>query len=427
MTYNKGKKQSRAVIYIFTAVMAMLPLAFHFTCQRKAADVAELLVRGKDVNILNIPRQGANDPDAMPVQVLGTYGDIFQPNIRGLDRSYDVIILSATIDPLTGNDTTILWTSNLLVRSFFGYASATNDSTLVLAGMKALLIQMTRNNRNYIEHLINYPPGDATVNDAYLAKLCEPCIEEVPMYSPLRYAGIKWFVVLPLFNSERLCDASDRTNRMRMNVRTSMYRVFCDIRDTKKIRFIAIPALAATESLNDSKYYLRYSESFSTIIESFKGVKLPESIERIYLVAWDKFRHNSVEDLAPRLALGYLRDKYYIETKGVKATAYLLLGIFAASFIFWLIREYNVRKQKNLIARRKSIKSFMAEYWMQVCIFLCVEIFAFMTFAEHIEKPLIWCYKSLGTVPLVFMEFLASIVCVVLAYAIFTTKRRQQK
>lgn len=413
----KNKYLPRIITYAI--VVALIPIVMHIVFSRKSAKVAEDLRNGEDVVIINLPRQGAANPEAMPIQVFGTYGDIFQPNINGLDRSYDLIILSATIDPISSIDSTIMLNSNMLVRSFFSHAYSTDDTALVLSGVKALLINMTKRNREYIAQLLKYENYQTTINDAYLTKLCEPHYEEIPIKSPLRYNGIKWFAVLPLFNAEQAGNMVDGKEKMKLNVKTAMYRVFTDIKNAERLRFIGIPAVSGSENLNDSRNYLKYYDSFGSIIQAFMGVKLPESLERIYLVAWNKWQYYlPSEDYAARKALGDIYDKYYIESKGAGLIAYAMLFIFAASYIFWLIIKYDQLRPKNTLLKPPSVEKFIENKLVSLFVFIGIESFTYFSFAGKIKIFLLWTYHSLGLYPLIAVEALMAIFCVALAKAV---------
>ena len=100
--------------------------------------------KGEDVVLAEFPQKEALNPDISRIKVIGSYGDIYQPKLRNSERSYDMIVVSTTIDPLYTVDDMLVWESNMLVRTFFMYAYG--DSALAESGFRNLIIRMLKSN-----------------------------------------------------------------------------------------------------------------------------------------------------------------------------------------------------------------------------------------------------------------------------------------
>jgi len=398
------KKNKQILLVAFVMLTAIIPLLMHIGWFLHSYFYFAGIKSGKDVTLIKLHREGASDPDAFPIQIIGTYGDIFQPQLRGLDRSYDLIVLSATLDPLYSINEMLVWESNLLVRAFFEFAY--NDESLKNSGIKNLIIRMVRNNKAFIKYISSEPISDIPYNQNYTAELCEPLIEKVPKDSRLYRVGIKWYAVLPLFNSKCTSDANERKKRLALNVKLCIFRLLNDLNRLEnvqeRLRVIAIPALAGSETLEDSHYYLKYADSFESIISAIKAVSLPKSLEKIYLVVWDKWEYCGLPEEGERAVSG-LREAYnrfMFPELGIKLISYSVLFSFTiAYFIFWL--KLNTKTSRD---------------WTElIAIVLGSQLGNFIMFGNLISMLLKRIY-NFNSVLLIVVEIFLGLFAVFLAY-----------
>jgi len=404
--FNEISKMKRHYLIILS--IALIPLWIH------AAWILNIHIlfteiQKEDIVIMDLPRQGAADPNIYPIQIIGTFGDIFEPKQRSIDRSYDLLILSATIDPLSTVNETIQWESNLLVRSFFSYAY--EDEALVESGVRNLIFRMQHDNEEFLEYISSEPVQSIQYNQDYASELCEPFIAKVPEDSRLYEEGIRWYAVLPIFNSKNISSSVERDDRLALNVKISLSRLLNDLaqleRDSKeyRIRVIAVPALAGSEMLQDSQYYLKYSDSYESIISAVRGIPLPKSLERVYLVSWDKWEYLLPEE--NKCSIAGLREVYSKFTYPliIKYIAYSVLFSFGIAYmLFWYQSE---KSSQNLT---------WLNHFQIVIIFILIQLGNIFTIGGWITNILLFIYKLGSTTLLVTSEIFIGSSSVFFAY-----------
>jgi len=406
----RREKDKQLFLIAFVLLIATVPLWMHVAWLLQLHFRFTEIQFGKDVILMELDRIGAADPSAFPIQIIGTYGDIYQPQLRNVNRSYDLVVLSATLDPLYTIDEMVIWKSNLLVRSFFAYAY--DDESLVKSGLRNLIIRMLSDNKAFVEYLSSEPIRNIRYNQDYAAELCEPFIARVPKGSRLDKAGIRWYAVLPLFNSKHISNVNERDDRLSLNVKIAVGRLLNDLSrleedwEEYRVRVIAIPALAGSEKLQDSQYYLKYVDSFGSIVNAIKGVPLPKSLERIYLVAWDKWEHILPEE--GKCAISGLREVYnrfMFPQHGIKWIAYSVLFSFGIAYLtFWF--QSNVKESRRLT---------LSNGFTAIVIILVSQLGNFLVFGEWLSTFLKTAY-NFSNVLLITLELILGLSAVFLAY-----------
>lgn len=387
--------------------IATLPLLFHSLVAWQMNSIFAEIGSGKDITLLSIPRHGATDPKALPIQIIATNGDIFQPQLQGIDRAYDLIVLSATVDPFYSIGDIVVWESNLLVRSFFAFSY--EDRALIESGIRNLILRMLKNNSAFVQYLLNEPVRQIRYNLDYVAKLCEPFIAKIPKDSLLEKLGIRWYAILPLFNSKSIPIAEDRGEKLALNVKIAVGRLANDLSRLEndyaeyRIRIIAIPALAGSETLVDSKFYLKYADSFMSIVQGLSGTPLPRSLERVYLVAWNKWSQISPDE--GRCALSGLKSVYdeFTFPTYFRYVAYLVVVCFGAAYgVFYV--EFNR-------LRRATLK----KYFLLIAVLLASQLLNSLRFADWIVQLLGNAYHLGGQWLLVASEASLGALAIALA------------
>lgn len=405
-------------------ILSLLILLLNFYPNFFQAKNIKEVKNGKDLEIYSLSRTNVADPNSSPIKIMGTYGDIFEPQIKGIDRAYDMIVLSATLDPITKIDSIYYWQSNFLVRSFFGYAFSTEDQDLIESGVKSLLEDMMRENKEYIRYFYTYNSDSLNQEKSKLVKLCQPFYNEIPKKSILYKLGIKWYVVVPIFNSDMIPDIQERKNRLKLNVKTATERIITDDEPYRKIRILAFPGLAGSEKLLDSDNYLTYYESYLSIIDAFKSRELPPNYEKIYLVAWDKWDalKNSQEGESSVKALIQHYNENFFRMSGSNYVSYLFLLLFGFSYLFWIISEI----KKDSIQLTKEDNSYLERYWRPTIIFIVTELLAYFALLEKIKDSLNY-FNEISLVVLIIFELALIAFVIALSNALLFAKSIPEK
>ena len=405
-----------ALIPFFYHILWLVNMEFKFSKKRLR----------KGVVIISFPRIGAINPNAFPIEIEGVYGDIFQPQIGDLDRRYDLIVLSATIDPIYSVDSlTEIWVSNMLVRSFFMFAFATGDTGLVKSGIRNLIVRMLRNNKRYVRYLLEEPIEQLRYTyKSQLPKLCEPYIAPIPKSSYLRRAGIYSYAILPLFDSKRIEFEEERRERLKYNLISSVNALLVDLKRLSdkeeyyyRVRNIAFPALAASELLPDSRYYLNYKQSFGSIVEAIEGTyPLPSQLQKLYLVAWDKWDYFFPKEGA--CAISGLKHVFYelnFVKNAIKFIGYSFLFIF---LIVYLLAKYN--NYSNYEKRYSEIISILVVSFFSI-------LGNFVLIGEKLTAILINIFKQIGPLELILVEIILGILTVWIALKIANSNFKETK
>lgn len=288
-----------------------------------------------DIRITTLPRHGVADPRSSPVSIEGAWGDIFEPNAGHTERAYNVVVVSATLDPLSRLGDVIMWESNRLVRE--SLRQAARDPAVADLMVRNLVERMMTTNSEFVRRIETMPIE--SLSGPYVASLCNPLIDSVPPDSELGKRGVQLLAVVPLFNSARVPPGEARV-RLRRNVRIAAGRVVhqLSLREKTYRDFqmfgIAFPALAGTETRADSDRFLTYSDSFREILAGVKGRELPTSVESIHLVAWQQLEIESrAEALAAVQALTDLYGEEKVRQGMAPLVAILIVLSFCAGYV----------------------------------------------------------------------------------------------
>lgn len=361
-----------------------------------------------DFPITTIKRVGVTNPTSYPIEITGTYGDIFKPYLGGVKRTYDVIVVSATLDPLYTVDKMLIWESNLLVRSSLAYSIT--DPQMKDSMVQGLLLKMLKKNQEFIDFMTHESSTEIKYRRDYVTAKCEPLLQPTVANSQLRKAGVRWIAIIPLFNSRNISDKVERDKKLAMNVRIGVGRLINDFNllsskyEDYRVRTIAFPALAGTENLSDSHYYLTYQKSFQEIYNGICSRNIPDFLERIYLVVWDKWEQfYSVEKDAAIAGLTSLYYKLNFQKHLSKIISQTLLIILGLSYVFsWLIRN----------PTHRNLKSILTSYWQLLLFFLFAQIAGLFVAASKISNFLLWSFDFGGTFFLIFVETILGIIFV---------------
>lgn len=347
------KKRNKNIAKIIIWIVGLSPFIFHLGWLTYLDLKFNGVKKGEDVVLAEFPQKEALNPDISRIKVIGSYGDIYQPKLRNSERSYDMIVVSTTIDPLYTVDDMLVWESNMLVRIFFMYAYG--DSALAESGFKNLIIRMLKSNRKYIDFLSSEPVRKIAYNIEYVVEMCEPFIAKVPENSRLFRDGVRWYAVLPLFNSRQDPKEKERKQKLFINVKTAVMRLVKDLKQLSedfaeyRIRTISFPALAGSALLLDSRYYLPYQKSFEAILHGIESSVLPLSVEHIYFIAWDKWEYiNPKEGSCAVSGLKSVYNKFWFNRWPIKLLGYSILIVFCLAYLSKRLEKRNLKDTNPL-------------------------------------------------------------------------------
>jgi hypothetical protein len=348
MKKNRNKNVGN-IIY----TVGLFPFIFHLGWLTYLELKFNGVKKGREVVLAQFSQKEALNPDISHIKVIGIYGDIYQPKPRNSEGSYDMIVVSATIDPLYTTEGMLVWESNMLVRTFFMYAYG--DSALAESGFRNLIIRMLKSNKKYIDFLSTEPVRKIAYNIGYAVEICEPFIAKVPESSQLFRDGVRWYAVLPLFNSRQISREREREQKLFINVKTAVMRLLKDLKQLSenfveyRIRAIAFPALAGSALLPDSRYYLPYQKSFEAILQGIESSVLPLSIEHIYFIAWDKWEYiNPKEGNCAVSGLKSVYNKFWFKHWPIKLLGYSLLIVFCFVYLLKRLEKLNLKDTNPL-------------------------------------------------------------------------------
>lgn len=394
-------------------LMVILPIGLHAYWFAGLVSDTRSLRGGEDVVLTSLPRPLVRDPSTFPVRILATYGDVFQPRRRDSSRTYDLIVVSATLNPLEVHGDSIAWTSNLMVRTALAYAST--DPTLAPDVVRSLLSGMMQSNRLFFERLLSVAPTALEREGAYVARLCEPRFLMVPAASRLGQEGVRVIAFVPLFDGGTIRDNAERRIKLGFNVRTAVARtldvVSREIAHERMpvIRSVGLPALAGTQTLSDSTLFLSYFDSFSEILDAISGQSLPVSIETLHLVAWDKFnrvRGMEQEEAAPLAALARHHARLSVADHYSRLAA-LTIAFVSIVFAVWIAKLRAGNDGRTLPARLRAALPGVA-----VAALLCVS--DLVGAAGYLATGLASLFRVGGHGLLLLGEVLIAGVCTVL-------------
>ena len=239
-----------------------------------------------------------------------------------------------------------------------------------------------------------------------MAKLCEPLIAPIPESSTLRKKGIKYYAVLPLFDSEIIRNKQERDEKLKICVRAGISRILWIINQNNNlgVRFYGIPAIAGTETRQDSCNYLTYKDSYLSIINGIRGSILPSSCERFYLIAWNKLerRGNKEESIAQVNAMKYLYNYFKFKRTDSKVLSFLLLFVLILGF------RYGVRKMKLIDVIKGK--------WWAIAILIFTEM-AGLTVINNIANVLTFVYENTSLLIFFIFELIFSVFIFVVGLA----------
>ncbi len=308
------------------------------------AEFAGVELQHHSVVFDRLPRRGPADPMASPREIVGTYGDIFVPDMGGRAYPTTMLVLSTTINPLKRPEQFIEWHSNVLAVEAIKYLR--DDPSARNELLNGIFIQMMASNEEYLDAFLRTDADRIRDETQYLTSLCEPYYQPISRGSLLFDAGVRWIAFVPLFDvGDLVARPAERRERLRAWVHITVGRVLRDLAahdhpdGNVQVRGVSVPALAATEEHADSHLYLSYLDSFSAIHRAALGADFPPAVENVQLVAWYK---------RPRSLVGLqtLHDQRRFRAVGAPLVAWGAIAAFGGIVALWALHSPSRARQR---------------------------------------------------------------------------------
>ena len=274
------------------------------------------------------------------LQIIGSFGDVFDPKKYHTDFEFDLVPVTAVINPINENVGTIVWEHTDLLRSALRMTAS--DPEVFQKLVKELIVTMSSSG-NLISHFLFAKPGDYKPVEYELRQASKLYFWDVPKNGPFyEKTRIDKIAAFPLFNPSALPRQYKGQGRLEDNLKIGVNRVFTVIGQEKvtDINSVAFAALAGTTRRQDSHEFLNYRESFFTIYEALKKAKIPEHVDKVYMVVYDGLQNKNEEKDALAGLFNLYRYAVHFELPGIKVlfAPYFLRAIpFALGFLIVLV------------------------------------------------------------------------------------------
>lgn len=233
----------------------------------------------------------------IPLEVHIMIGDVFQPRRTLRDVGFDLVAVTCFFDPIEVDGKTVLLTNPLLNSALLNSAGSEEELRQFVSNLLVALDQ----SRDVVACFQN-SERPACEGDQIVPYIW-PVYHRSPM---LCIHGVKYLAALPVFDPSAVMgnlSADEARHRLRANTLAAVRRlssVAAEQLDTT-VRSFGLAAVASTSHRGDSDYFLTYSEGFRTILAALAQSRPPSSLDRIYLVAFDKlegsFRADAIRGL----------------------------------------------------------------------------------------------------------------------------------
>lgn len=292
-------------------------------------------------------------------------GDVFEPKKIDRTLSFDLVPITCTWDPLWQMGNQVVWESNLMLR---GALEATwTDPVTREEAIQQLVVRMSQN-RELIRYFTATPPEEYAPKLEELRRLAHIYFWRPPSNGGFyRTSEISLLASVPIFSpSDVTQKLTPRALRMRLrdNLQVSLTRLFAetDVAGDRPIRTVAFALMGASETLLDSQNYLSYRDSAGVIIESVQLSRLPDSIDELYLVMWDKLPTRetaAVERAMFRLYSGE-QARRMLNTSVPYAGELLVAFPYWAAFVLaYVLFHRNIRTALQPASRRNFIADML--------------------------------------------------------------------
>lgn len=344
-------------------LLIIIPVAIHISLYVFLRVYFYTHIESEPVYLGLIHHRGTDD-----VELWGIFGDAFDPKAKNVD--FDIVIVSATVNPIAiqqgdlGN--IIFWQQNYLLHTTL--ENVFSDHDVYQKAIEEMVVSMGRNG-NLVKYFLS--PSFKLKTDYFIKDFVHVYFWDIPNQGSF-YAntGINSIAVVPIFDPiyiyENLQDVNSLHNRLRDNVYIVIKRAMDQIEDVEdqkpySVNSVAIPALAGTCCKSDSWMYLDYSTSYFNILNALEKSKIPNPIDRVYIIAYDKLLTFSEEKTALDAlfqVFNYYRTRNWLEDKKISIQSSVLR---ACVWIipFWILSIFSHRRRNSQIKNPSTRQKFL--------------------------------------------------------------------
>jgi len=366
-------------------IIIIFPTIFHVGLYLSLYTYYNMNILVKPIKIGLLHHKGAGD-----VELWGLYGDAFNPRVMNID--FDIVLVSATLNPFavlqSKQGRIIVWQQNDLLRS--ALANTYVDEKTFIKAVKEMVVSMGQNG-SLVRYFLK---SEYDFNKSYYLKdLVHVYFWDVPNNSSFHAStGINAMIAVPIFDTKYMHRTIGDNSLMRERLRDNVFIVIKraleligDLEDQKAypVHSIAIPPLAGTCCRIDSWLYLNYITSYFTILSAMESSKIPNTIDRIYMITYSKLptieKKSSIHALFRIYSYYNMKywldnDKFYLQGQVLRSLVWVL------PFFFLLVLTH--RKRKFLIRPRQR-QEFLLNLYGLTTVYLIVAVMVNETILEY--------------------------------------------
>lgn len=327
------------------------------------------IVKEKVVKLGEIEKE-----DKHKTEIMGVWGDVFKPKMIAERMGYDLVAVSTFVNPFSTGKIKDKFskqdcpTIHKLKDQRVGYVLVNKGDVVPLT---PVAISAILNSNKDDEDICNTTRG---IFDMYnIAKMSLQCFYKsgkteckgdpiessfwpVQDNSSMSDNGVQVLSMFPLFDPKIIVSgvklSPDEINKhLEGALSSAVERMISRMLEEKmfNLRSVAFPALGATDREADSNLFLSFSQGFLTIAKALESKSVPRTLDKVYLVAYDKhsgsYKDKALEGLQD--VFWYFKAKYMFRGKGYWYVSAMQLVLFVILSVMF----HSGEKVKTLIER----------------------------------------------------------------------------
>lgn len=275
-------------------------------------------------------------------------GDVFAPRQTRPDIGFDLVGVTCYFDPIEINGESVLLTNPLLNSALYHSA---RDSSEFRYFMRHLFTTLEQS-REVVACFLRGSDGGRPCAGDKITPFVWAAFDRSAMF---RNQGVKYLAALPLFDPSpfiRQISETDLRSRLSVNVETAVRRLIGYSMDNlhPTVRSLGIAALGSTSHRGgDSPAFLTFDQGFLRTLAAVKTSKPPESLDRVYLVAFNQhkgiFREDALKGL--QAVSDYLTLSAVLSPPGaiMAGTVYSILWLMLSFLLYQ--KAHGIWTKKN--------------------------------------------------------------------------------
>lgn len=282
-------------------------------------------------------------------------GDVFAPRRTRRDIGFDLVGVTCYFDPIEVDGQNVLVTNPLLNSALYHSSRDTSEFHYFVHNLFVSLEQ----SREVVACFLTRSGNDNPCAGDKITPFVWAAFDRSQMF---RDQGVKYLAALPLFDPtlflNRMSEKELRS-RLALNVETAVRRLIGYSMDNLQptVRSVGLAALGSTSHRGgDSQAFLRFDQGFLRALAGVKASKTPESLDRLYFVAFSQHQGVFRED-----ALAGLQSvsEYLILSVILSPPGALFAGTIYS--VLWLMLSFLLYQQANRIWTRDNRWEFLSK------------------------------------------------------------------